>query len=292
MLGGDSMTYCKNEASTTDIKGVFNLTFNTTVDPDAVPDDKTKVDFCFAVKGAKQTLYVGAESDADKASWIQQIRDNIKLLPEVSTEEEQVDLAGYLTKRAVVSGDNWKARWFVLKGPALQYFKDENSPQSKGEFVLTPDSTVYDTNLRPFAFEVVTPSKVAQCTRVCTWRCAACVCCCVCQRSAAQHLIARTFLPLVLPTPAHPSGLTHDDALPFLSFASLPLAPPAHTHTHTHTHTHPQVLHIFAADEAEKAKWIELIKKNIRESTAHVEMDPVQEAARRRAALDDFYDVV
>ena len=234
MLGGDSMTYCKNEASTTDIKGVFNLTFNTTVDPDAVPDDKTKVDFCFAVKGAKQTLYVGAESDADKASWIQQIRDNIKLLPEVSTEEEQVDLAGYLTKRAVVSGDNWKARWFVLKGPALQYFKDENSPQSKGEFVLTPDSTVYDTNLRPFAFEVVTPSKVAQCTRVCTWRCAQCAACSVyvvvrasaAQRSAASHcpcLLATRTTHARPPVRPYPRRRT---PLPFLRIASLPLHPP------------------------------------------------------------------
>jgi hypothetical protein len=132
--------------------------------------------------------------------------------------------SGYLTKRALVFStfsdeaaprpsalSNWKPHFFTLKGAQLTYFKDDNSSQSKGEFLLTPECSVYETNLRPFAFKLVTPSKV---------------------------------------------------------------------------------LHIFAADEEDRAKWIDALKKNIHESTAHHEMDPVQEAAHRRAAQDDFYDIV
>ena len=115
-------------------------------------------------------------------------------------------------KRAVHSGEggNWKARWFVLRGASLLYYKDEDATTPKGEFVLTPDSTVYETNLRPFAFELVTSGKV---------------------------------------------------------------------------------LHMFGADDAEKSKWMDALRRNIAAAPTPVMMDPVQAAARKRAVQDEFYDV-
>jgi hypothetical protein len=44
---------------------------------------------------------------------------------------------------------------FFLTGIFLSFFLTE-----KGRFTLTADSCVYETNLKPFAFELVTPDKV------------------------------------------------------------------------------------------------------------------------------------
>ena len=71
--------------------------------------------------------------------------------------------------------------------------------------MLTPDSTVYETNLRPFAFELVTSGKV---------------------------------------------------------------------------------LHVFGADDADKAAWMEALRRNIRVAPTPAAMDPVQAAARKRARID------
>jgi hypothetical protein len=188
---------------------------------------------CFAVVAPSKTLYVAAANDAEKTAWVAAVQAAIELLPEAPLLPPAndggaggagggvgggADESGYLVKRAVISGENWKARWFVLRGASLAYYKvkkagpslgpsplrcfaaspcsaslaslfffllqgrlyihplsfslvvspstrslasqDETALQPKGEFVLTPDSTVYETNLRPFAFELVTSGKV------------------------------------------------------------------------------------------------------------------------------------
>lgn len=85
---------------------------------------------------------------------------------------------GFLTKRAVKSGRNWKRRFFVLDTSAktFTYYNDGDAmsisgakpsssakgkkmPTAKGEFELTPDSDIALSDARPFCFHLRTPTK-------------------------------------------------------------------------------------------------------------------------------------
>ena len=51
---------------------------------------------------------------------------------------------GYLTKRAIKSGRNWKRRYFVLTKSALWYLKRKGSSKAKGQFSLEENTVVED----------------------------------------------------------------------------------------------------------------------------------------------------
>eukprot|EP00936_MAST-01D_sp_MAST-1D-sp1_P001330 g1330.t1 len=83
---------------------------------------------------------------------------------------------GYLTKRALKSGRNWKRRFFVLdtQKKVLTYAATEDARKTKGELQLTPDSQVKLSDLRQFCFTVCTPTKqLFACANsnleVCSW---------------------------------------------------------------------------------------------------------------------------
>jgi hypothetical protein len=163
MLSTNVLSYYQSETSTSQQKGSFHLTSATTVDADVtlMRGDKP-VRFCFAVSSSDKTMYLEASSQDDLESWIITLKDRISRLPKADdVNDKDIDFQGNLVKRAVVSGENWKMRYFELRGSSLVYFKDKYSNTSeKGRFTLTADSCVYETNLKPFAFELVTPDKV------------------------------------------------------------------------------------------------------------------------------------
>jgi hypothetical protein len=161
MLSTNVLMYYQSESTTSQPKGSFRLTSETTVDGDVtLMRGSEQVKFCFAVSSSEKTMYLEGSSQEDRASWILSLKDRISVLPKVDDTKNDVDFKGSLVKRAVVSGENWKTRHFELRGPSLVYFKDEYSAAEKGRFTVTADSCVYETNLKPFAFELVTPDKV------------------------------------------------------------------------------------------------------------------------------------
>lgn len=50
--------------------------------------------------------------------------------------KEVVEKTGWLYMKASKKQKEWKKQWFVLKGPLLQYFKEENSEKSLGDIKL------------------------------------------------------------------------------------------------------------------------------------------------------------
>ena len=61
---------------------------------------------------------------------------------------------GFLVKRAVKSGGNWKKRFFVLSDNALTYFEDASKARkgaAKGDILFTPDSTVSPRDVESIA---------------------------------------------------------------------------------------------------------------------------------------------
>ena len=69
---------------------------------------------------------------------------------------------GYLTKRAVKSGRNWKKRWFILDKDknVLEYYEKEGQRKPKGQFELTPETVVSHSDKGDFCFQLETPTKV------------------------------------------------------------------------------------------------------------------------------------
>jgi hypothetical protein len=49
---------------------------------------------------------------------------------------------GWLRKRAVKSGRNWRKRFFVLRGSELSYFKDGAQKKKKGQLILDTGCSV------------------------------------------------------------------------------------------------------------------------------------------------------
>jgi len=64
-------------------------------------------------------------------------------------------MEGYLIKRAMKSGRNWKKRYFLLQGNTLNYFKKPNG-QLRGTLMLEASSIARNSNVKPNAFEVKT----------------------------------------------------------------------------------------------------------------------------------------
>eukprot|EP00511_Aplanochytrium_stocchinoi_P003956 CAMPEP_0204833762 /NCGR_PEP_ID=MMETSP1346-20131115/17714_1 /ASSEMBLY_ACC=CAM_ASM_000771 /TAXON_ID=215587 /ORGANISM="Aplanochytrium stocchinoi, Strain GSBS06" /LENGTH=68 /DNA_ID=CAMNT_0051966529 /DNA_START=354 /DNA_END=556 /DNA_ORIENTATION=- len=65
-------------------------------------------------------------------------------------------MEGYLEKRAIRSGKNWKVRYFVLDNKKLSYYKSKSSSDSRprGEIDITASTQVQESTLRPFCLEI------------------------------------------------------------------------------------------------------------------------------------------
>jgi hypothetical protein len=72
-------------------------------------------------------------------------------------------LPGYLVKRAVESGINWKKRYFVLNDHTVTYYKDhKHTAVARGDLLLMPTTTTKDfvkDNKNPYGFTVTTAFK-------------------------------------------------------------------------------------------------------------------------------------
>jgi hypothetical protein len=66
---------------------------------------------------------------------------------------------GWLNKRALKSGRNWRRRFFVLQGSKLSYFKDESQKKKKGSMVLDAGCcvSVDSSTTKPNAFKLTWP---------------------------------------------------------------------------------------------------------------------------------------
>ena len=109
VLGENSLTYYTDEAGArrgTSPKGDILFTADSTVSP----RDVESIAFCFAIVTPAKTLYVAAQGEAEMADWIAAVRASIEALSTSAHRGKR----GYLTKRAVVSGGNWKRRFFLL----------------------------------------------------------------------------------------------------------------------------------------------------------------------------------
>ena len=72
---------------------------------------------------------------------------------------------GYLKKRAVKSGRNWKKRWFQLnmRERKLTYFKKKGGKKTCGEFELCNASHIdstFEVAGKENCFQIQTPAKV------------------------------------------------------------------------------------------------------------------------------------
>jgi hypothetical protein len=88
------------------------------------------------------------------------MRRGSKEVPDASIKE------GYLMKRAVKSGRNWKKRWFVLnlRERKLQYYKKKGHKKPLGEFQLCNTSHIDPTHEvagKENCFQIQIPSKVS-----------------------------------------------------------------------------------------------------------------------------------
>ena len=72
--------------------------------------------------------------------------------------------SGFLIKRAVKSGSNWRERYFVLSDNAFTYYIDQKGAKkgaAKGTVVFSKDSTVTarDVEAIAFCFSIITADK-------------------------------------------------------------------------------------------------------------------------------------
>jgi hypothetical protein len=79
-------------------------------------------------------------------------------------EADMPKTSGFLVKRAVKSGSNWRSRYFVLSDNALTYYIDQKGAKkgaAKGTILFTEDSSVTarDVEAIAFCFSIVTASK-------------------------------------------------------------------------------------------------------------------------------------
>jgi hypothetical protein len=88
-------------------------------------------------------------------------------------------MTGWLTKRAVKSGRNWKRRFFVLTNEMLAYYDSEKRKVLKGSFTLGPGCEIKQllrsndkSAFRPFCFEIVADNRVGHgyCSEKKCWR--------------------------------------------------------------------------------------------------------------------------
>lgn len=140
-------------------KGIIEISAKTIVRPAAVQKK-----FAFEVCTGPIVLRVRAANQMECNQWMAVVRDAVDVLGEASGPNFKRDhkQEGFLVKRAMGTGRNWKKRWFVLKGGRLAYYEDRPTPgandKPKGVMELTADSSVSvykeGQSVKPFTFEL------------------------------------------------------------------------------------------------------------------------------------------
>jgi len=147
-------------------KGVFEITSKSIVRPSAVQKP-----FAFEVLSKPIVLRVYADNQMEANQWQAVLREAVDVLKQAELERGGVrehKMEGYLVKRAMTSGRNWKKRWFVLKGGRISYYEDRPNPnvneKPKGVMELTPDTIVLvfpdSQSTKPNTFEVTAKKLV------------------------------------------------------------------------------------------------------------------------------------
>jgi hypothetical protein len=67
---------------------------------------------------------------------------------------------GYLETRPTDGGDNWTPAFYTLTAQSLTQFEDEKMAEAQQVFTFNVNCTVFETNLRPYSFQLVTSGKV------------------------------------------------------------------------------------------------------------------------------------
>ena len=123
----------------------------------------------FALVTATTVVRLACDSEEEVAEWTRALRFAIAKIPSddgitgagtaAAAAAGGASKRGFLVKRAVHSGENWKTRFFVLRGATFTYYEAEQSVDAKGSFALSADCSVHETR-RQFTFKLVTPHKV------------------------------------------------------------------------------------------------------------------------------------
>ncbi len=123
----------------------------------------------FEVVCKPKTLRVQADSKIEASQWMAAIRNKINDLNAVKVTSEGGVVSGeakegYLIKRAMKSGRNWKKRYFLLRDGRIAWWENKPSDTSekdhvpKGVLELTPDTTCViipeQTSKQKFCFEL------------------------------------------------------------------------------------------------------------------------------------------
>jgi hypothetical protein len=69
-------------------------------------------------------------------------------------QEKPVLMEGFLMKRAVKTGSNWRKRYIKLYQDSFLGYCDSNDAAPKGLIPITADHFVADNKLRPFGFHI------------------------------------------------------------------------------------------------------------------------------------------
>mmetsp|Transcript_29279 Transcript_29279/g.47030 ORF Transcript_29279/g.47030 Transcript_29279/m.47030 type:complete len:830 (-) Transcript_29279:37-2526(-) len=121
-------------------KGLVEITAKTVVRASPV-----KKHFAFEIVARPQVLYVHAESQKEAKRWMDEINTVIQELKRDGKGQKLESRRGWLVKRAIKSGRNWKKRFFILRNGRLSYYDQPPSgatDRPKGLIELTPDAKV------------------------------------------------------------------------------------------------------------------------------------------------------
>ena len=147
-------------------KGIIELSSKSIIRPSAVQKN-----YAFEVFTKPILLRVHAANQMEAGQWMAVLKEAVENMKEADAArggEREHKMEGFLVKRAMQSGRNWKKRWFVLKGGRIAYYEDRPKPGSnerpKGVMELTPDTTVLvfkdNQSVKPNTFEVTSKKLV------------------------------------------------------------------------------------------------------------------------------------
>jgi len=147
-------------------KGIIEVSSKSVVRPSAVQKN-----YAFEIFTKPILLRVHAHNQMEANQWMAVLREAVENLKDAETArggEREHKMEGFLVKRAMNSGRNWKKRWFVLKGGRISYYEDRPKPGSnerpKGVMELTADTNVLvfkdNQSVKPNTFEVTSKKLV------------------------------------------------------------------------------------------------------------------------------------
>lgn len=105
-------------------------------------------------------------SQADWLKWSNYLNARLANLrgEEVASQDQLSEAAplraGFLDTRPVEGGDDWAPYYYVLTEGCLTQYDSEAKKEALNVFVFNVNCTVFETNLRPFSFQLVTAGKV------------------------------------------------------------------------------------------------------------------------------------